>query len=105
MGRPAQPLHLDPAVREVCLEHLRFCRDAGIELIVTSTWRDYQAQDALYAIGRTVDKGKRCVTNAKALETQELIRVFKPEPDDPRYPRTGSGRIPTIIFPVQEKKL
>lgn len=32
---------------------------------MTSTWRDIEAQNALYAIGRTVDKDKRPVTNAE----------------------------------------
>jgi peptidoglycan L-alanyl-D-glutamate endopeptidase CwlK len=56
---------LDPDAASVCQEHLRLCRDAGIELIVTSTWRDFEAQDQLYAIGRTVEKERRPVTNAR----------------------------------------
>ena len=58
--------HLDPEAREVCLQHVLICRDAGIEIIVTSTWRDHEAQAALYAIGRTVHKERRTVTKAKA---------------------------------------
>ena len=57
---------LDPQARTVCNAHLDLCRAAGIELLVTSTWRDYEAQDGLYAIGRTVQKERRVVTNAKA---------------------------------------
>ena len=56
---------LDPEVRVVCNLHLLLCRDAGIELLVTSTWRDIEAQDALYAIGRTVHLERRTVTKAK----------------------------------------
>ena len=58
--------HLDPEARQVCMAHVRRCRDSGIELIVTSTWRDYESQAALYAIGRTVHPERRPVTNAKA---------------------------------------
>lgn len=57
---------LDPEARTVCQQHLALCHQRGIELIVTSTWRDFEAQDALYAIGRTVEKDRRAVTNAKA---------------------------------------
>ena len=39
------------------------CRAAGIEVLITSTFRDHESQNALYAQGRTVP-GKR-VTNAK----------------------------------------
>jgi peptidoglycan L-alanyl-D-glutamate endopeptidase CwlK len=39
------------------------CKEAGIALLVTSTYRDAAAQDALYAQGRTAS-GKK-VTNAK----------------------------------------
>ncbi len=56
--------YLDPTAREVCSDHLLRCRNAGIEL--TSTYRDFEAQDALYAIGRTINPERRVVTNAKA---------------------------------------
>lgn len=55
---------LDLEVRSVCMEHVRCCRNAGIEILITSTWRDFDAQDALYAIGRTVNPERRPVTNA-----------------------------------------
>ena len=57
---------LDPQVRPVCLRHIELCKDAGIELIVTSTYRDYQSQDQLYAIGRTSDLTRKPVTAAWA---------------------------------------
>ncbi len=57
---------LDPAARYVCNQHLASCHLAGIELIVTSTWRDFEAQDALYAIGRTVQLERIRVTDARA---------------------------------------
>jgi peptidoglycan L-alanyl-D-glutamate endopeptidase CwlK len=40
------------------------CERAGIDLIVTSTYRDHESQDALYAQGRTMP-GK-IVTKARA---------------------------------------
>ena len=55
---------LDPEVRDVCLRHVALCHAEGIELIITSTYRDYEQQDALYAQGRTVP-GK-IVTHAQA---------------------------------------
>ena len=57
---------LDPEARAVCREHLALCHQAGIELIITSTWRDYEAQEGLYAIGRTVELGRRPVTRARS---------------------------------------
>jgi peptidoglycan L-alanyl-D-glutamate endopeptidase CwlK len=57
---------LDPEARAVCTAHLASCHLIGIELIVTSTWRDADAQTALFAIGRTVETERRAVTNAKA---------------------------------------
>lgn len=56
---------LDPTVRHICNQHIFECRNRGIELLVTSTWRDFEAQDALYAIGRTVEPQRRTVTNAR----------------------------------------
>ncbi len=66
---------LDPEARAVCNEHLALCHEAGIELIVTSTWRDFEAQDGLYAIGRTVQKERRAVTNAKAGHSWHNFKV------------------------------
>jgi peptidoglycan L-alanyl-D-glutamate endopeptidase CwlK len=66
---------LDPAARMVCNDHLARCSHAGIELIITSTYRDFIAQDALYAIGRTVHPERRHVTNAKAGQSFHNFRV------------------------------
>ena len=43
---------------------IELCKAAGIDLLVTSTYRDNECQDALYAQGRT--KPGRIVTKAKA---------------------------------------
>jgi peptidoglycan L-alanyl-D-glutamate endopeptidase CwlK len=60
---------LDPQARDVCTAHLALCHRAGIELIVTSTWRDAEAQNALYAIGRTTQLTRNPVTKAKAWQS------------------------------------
>lgn len=56
---------LDPAACIVAKRHIALCHEHGIEIIVTSTWRDIESQDALYAIGRTVNPERRTVTNAR----------------------------------------
>lgn len=53
----------DPVKLRVKL-FLAECTRQGIDLIVTSTYRDYESQDALYAQGRTTPGN--IVTNAKA---------------------------------------
>ncbi len=57
---------LDPHARNICNQHLALCHEAGIELILTSTYRDFEAQTELYAIGRTVHVERVRVTDAKA---------------------------------------
>lgn len=59
-------IELSLPARTVCIAQIQGCREAGIELIVTSTYRDAEAQADLYAIGRTKDVHRRTVTNAKA---------------------------------------
>jgi len=55
---------LKPKVAAMCSEFINRCKEQGIDVIITSTYRDGAAQDALYAQGRTLP-GKK-VTNAKA---------------------------------------
>lgn len=57
---------LDPPARVVCESQIIQCKNTGIELLVTSTYRDFEAQDDLYAIGRTKERNRKPVTNAKA---------------------------------------
>ncbi len=61
------PKELHPAVASKASVFLSRCKAAGIDVIITSTFRDRQAQDALYAQGRTTP-GAIC-TNAKAGES------------------------------------
>lgn len=56
---------LDPRVQPICRRHIALCDATGIELLVTSTYRDFESQDELYAIGRTTDLHLKKVTNAK----------------------------------------
>jgi len=52
-----------PAVKVRVEKFINSAKDAGIDLLVTSTYRDNESQNALYAQGRT--KPGRIVTNAK----------------------------------------
>ena len=52
---------------------LQSCRDQGIDLILTSTYRDFESQNALYAQGRTTP-GK-IVTNAKGGDSVHNYRM------------------------------
>lgn len=56
-----------PAVAERVRRFIKAADEAGIDLLVTSTYRDNASQNALYAQGRTAP-GK-IVTNAKAGES------------------------------------
>ena len=60
-SRKIEDLH--PAVQRKCLVFLKQCAVSGIEILITSTYRDRESQDALYAQGRTAPGSK--VTNAK----------------------------------------
>ena len=53
-----------PTVKERVEKFLSSAKDAGIDLLITSTYRDNTSQNVLYAQGRTTP-GKK-VTNAKA---------------------------------------
>ena len=57
---------LDPHVQNICHEHVRLCAVQGVTLLITSTYRDFEAQDALYAVGRTVQMERKPVTKARA---------------------------------------
>jgi len=62
MSRSLNDLH--PAMQPMAAEFLNNCKAAGIDLLVTCTWRSGAEQDALYAQGRTTPG--RIVTRAKA---------------------------------------
>lgn len=62
-----------PHVAQKCRLFIQHCKDIGIDVIVTSTYRDDESQDALYAIGRTVP-GKK-VTNVEGGHSFHNYRV------------------------------
>jgi peptidoglycan L-alanyl-D-glutamate endopeptidase CwlK len=55
---------LNVKVQLMCNEFIAKCNAAGIDILITSTYRDAESQNALYAQGRT--KPGRKVTNAQA---------------------------------------
>jgi peptidoglycan L-alanyl-D-glutamate endopeptidase CwlK len=64
---------LYPAVKEKAKELIELCKKEKIDLIITSTFRDNESQNRLYAQGRTI-KGKK-VTNAKGGQSYHNYRV------------------------------
>ena len=64
---------LNPKVAALCSEFINRCKEKGIDVIITSTYRDAESQNALYAQGRTTD-GK-IVTNAKGGQSYHNWRV------------------------------
>lgn len=61
-SRRIEDLH--PDLQPLCNAFLRQCQDAGVDALITCTYRSGQEQDQLYAQGRT-KPGPR-VTNARA---------------------------------------
>lgn len=64
---------LTPAMKSKCQQFIEKCKEVGIDVIITSTYRDAESQDALYAQGRTV-KGP-IVTNAKGGSSYHNYRI------------------------------
>lgn len=60
-SRDLKDLH--PAARERATKWLAECKKAGIDVLITCTYRDHEAQNRLYAQGRT--KPGKVVTNAR----------------------------------------
>ena len=54
---------LNPKVAKLARKLIDECDKQNIDILITSTYRDAESQNALYAIGRT--KAGRKVTNAK----------------------------------------
>lgn len=65
MSRSIDALH--PKVADLCDDFIAACKKSGIDVLITSTVRTNEEQNALYAQGRTMP-GK-IVTNAKAGES------------------------------------
>lgn len=64
---------LHPTVEAMAKMFIAECADHGIDILITSTFRDKESQDALYAQGRTV-KGP-IVTNAKGGQSFHNYRL------------------------------
>jgi len=70
-SRRLEDLH--PHVSALAFTFLGECRKAGIDVIITSTYRDNESQNALYAQGRTAPGRK--VTNAKGGQSWHNYRL------------------------------
>ena len=64
---------LNPKVAAMCSEFINRCKAKDIDIIITSTFRDAESQNALYAQGRTAP-GKK-VTNAKGGQSYHNWKV------------------------------
>lgn len=64
---------LHPKVARMCYDLVRLSSAHGIDLIITSTYRDAESQNALYAQGRT--KPGRIVTWAKGGQSFHNYRM------------------------------
>ena len=63
---------LIPQAKSRAESFVRECKKQGIDVLITSTYRDFESQNALYAQGRT-KSGKR-VTNAKGGQSWHNFR-------------------------------
>ena len=63
---------LNPHVAKLCRQFVEKCKAEGIDILITSTYRDAESQNALFAQGRTTP-GRR-VTNAKAGQSYHNYR-------------------------------
>ena len=75
-----------PQVKTKVEDFIKACQHNGIDILVTSTYRDYESQDALYAQGRTTE-GK-IVTNARGGESfhnyrcaLDIVPIVNGKPD------------------------
>jgi len=68
-SRKIEDLH--PKVAEMCYLFKEKCRKVGIDVIITSTYRDKESQADLYAKGR-IAPGKK-VTNARPGESDSQL--------------------------------
>jgi peptidoglycan L-alanyl-D-glutamate endopeptidase CwlK len=64
---------LRPEVQTLAYKFIDKCKAAGIDVLITSTYRDFESQNELYAQGRT-KPGKK-VTNAKAGQSLHNFKV------------------------------
>lgn len=70
-SRKIEDLH--PHVQGLCRRFLAECEKSDIDVLITSTYRDHESQNALYAQGRTKPGNK--VTNARGGQSWHNWRV------------------------------
>jgi peptidoglycan L-alanyl-D-glutamate endopeptidase CwlK len=70
-SRKLEDLH--PRVKTLCEQFIASCAKQNIDILITSTYRDGESQDLLYAQGRTLAGNK--VTNAKGGQSFHNWRV------------------------------
>ena len=71
-SRKIEDLH--PKMQELCRQFIADCLAAGVEVAITSTYRDNEYQNFLYAKGRS-DKNSKKVTNAKGGDSIHNYRL------------------------------
>ncbi|MCL2082749.1 MAG: M15 family metallopeptidase [Oscillospiraceae bacterium] len=57
--------HLHPKARAKAEALQKLCKEKGLPLLITETFRTKAEQDALYAIGRTKELSRKPVTNVQ----------------------------------------
>lgn len=67
------PKDLHPHVQKLCRQFVAKAKAEGIDVLITSTYRDYACQDSLYAQGRTTPG--RIVTNARGGQSFHNFRL------------------------------
>lgn len=64
---------LNPKVKVLCEKFIEKCKSQNIDVLITSTYRDAESQNALYDQGRTI--AGKIVTNARAGQSYHNWRV------------------------------
>lgn len=70
-SRKLEDLH--PKVKVLCEKFIEKCKSQDIDVLITSTYRDAESQNALYAQGRTA--AGKIVTNARGGQSYHNWRV------------------------------
>jgi len=70
-SRKLEDLH--PKVKVLCEKFIEECKKQDIDVLITSTYRDAESQNALYAQGRTT--AGKIVTNARGGQSYHNWRV------------------------------
>jgi len=64
---------LHPKVKDLAEKFISVCKEHGFEILIYSTYRDIEAQNKIYAQGRTI--AGKIVTNAKGGQSFHNYRV------------------------------